>query len=218
MNDISDLASLGFEDLAQADLFDLVSGEAVKDEGEDDSVSRSSSPVSVMLGQEQSYTHITLINGEQICLRDEEESSLEWRTTSPDWDESPETTPDTMDLNSILQAGVVERVSSTVSGMDDLDWDQTVSSSMSQVRPRHTILASQLPLPVPARLRHNNTAVVINNADSPSNNNNNNSLLRSALIGKQSTNESILLSSTSGELSPHRTVLATVKVLMKLIY
>ena len=134
MNDISDLASLGFEDLAQADLLHLVTSSSLKTELEVDTVnmdtvSRSSSPVTVMsIDQEPAFTHITLINGEQICLRDSEEDG-QWRTTSPDsWDisESPDSSPDTMDLNSILQAGVVERVTSTVSdidALDDLDWD-----------------------------------------------------------------------------------------------
>ena len=223
MNDISDLASLNFEDLAQADLFDLVTSSTsqLKEEVEaedEDLTSRSSSPV---FDQEQSYTHITLINGEQICLRDEMEDA--------DWTGSSLVT-DSMDLNSILQAGVVERVSSTVSNMDDLDdldWDpEEVSSSSSLsassspstlVRPRHTILASQLPLPVPARLRTGPGTVVISSSNlvsrTETSSNNNNSLLRSALIGKQSattTNGSVLLSSTD---SPQpRTVLATVKV------
>merc|ERR1719367_2353905 len=181
--------------------------------------SRTSSPV---FDQEQSYTHITLINGEQICLRDEMDDE-DWGTGGSSL------VTDSMDLNSILQAGVVERVSSTVSNMDDLDdldWDpEEVSSSSSQsassspstlVRPRHTILASQLPLPVPARLRTGPGTVVISSSSlvsrTETSSNNNNSLLRSALIGKQSattSNGSVLLSSTD---SPQpRTVLATVK-------
>ncbi len=42
MNDISDLASLGFEDLAQADLFDLVTSTKEEPEDGDDAMSRSS--------------------------------------------------------------------------------------------------------------------------------------------------------------------------------
>ena len=227
MNDISDLASLNFEDLAQADLFDLVTSSTsqLKEEVEpedEDMTSRTSSPV---FDQEQSYTHITLINGEQICLRDEMDDE-DWGTGGSSL------VTDSMDLNSILQAGVVERVTSTVSNMDDLDdldWDpEEVSSSSSLlsasstsqttvIRPRHTILASQLPLPVPARLRSGPGTVVISSSSlvsrTETSSNNNNSLLRSALIGKQSatsTNGSVLLSSAD---SPQpRTVLATVKV------
>merc|ERR1719499_2678671 len=126
-----------------------------------------------------------------------------------------------MDLNSILQAGVVERVRTTVSdidSLDDLDWDpeETVSSSRSpvirqrQVQQPHTILASQLPLPVPARLHRAatvNTVVLSSNLVTESHNNNN-SLLRSALIGKQS---SALLSSTGDTNQQTKAVLATVK-------
>ena len=227
MNDISDLASLNFEDLAQADLFDLVtSSSGLKQCGETDTVShdeemedmsRSPSPVTVF-DQEQSYTHITLINGEQICLRDESHSDTDWSdaTVSGSGQE-----PDSMDLNSILQAGVVERVTTTVSdidSLDDLDWDpeETVSSTKTPViRQRqqpHTILASQLPLPVPARLHRAatvNTVVLSSNLVTESHNNNN-SLLRSALIGKQSS--AALLSSTGDNHQPTKAVLATVKV------
>ena len=120
-----------------------------------------------------------------------------------------------MDLNSILQAGVVERVTSTVSDMDDLDWESVSSSGpvrQTSSSAHRTILASQLPLPVPARLRHNALVISSSHIDTAAANNNN-SLLRSALIGKQSANGSLLLSSSaSGEQYPHKTVLATVKV------
>ena len=231
MNDISELASLNFEDLAQADLFDLVtssSASQLRDCSEhepdpDEDMSRTSSPVA--FDQEESYTHITLINGEQICLREESET---------DWSDSTGADTMTMDLNSVLQAGVVESVTSTVSNMedlDDLDWDpedtsRDVSSTshvprsqQTVIKPRHThtILASQLPLPVPARLHRTGhtghpTAVVISSSlvtQETSSNNNNNSLLKAALIGKQSSNGSTLL---SGESQQAKTVLATVKV------
>ena len=74
MNDISDLASLNFEDLAQADLFDLVTSSSKEEAGleEEDEEMRSRSCSPAWPGQEQRYTSITLINGEQICLRDTE--------------------------------------------------------------------------------------------------------------------------------------------------
>ena len=232
MNDISDLASLGFEDLAQADLFDLVTSTKEEPEDGDEAMSRSSvSPEPEMFSEPEPYTSITLINGEQICLRDTGGGG-------EDWCGGDSVTSDTLDLNYILAAGVVERVSSSSNLMDDLDWDpEEVSSSTGSltvtpvpvtggqstiIRPRHTILASQLPLPVPARLRPSGpvkSAVVISSSSlvtSDSVNvasNNNNSLLRSALIGKQaamvSANGSVLI---SGDTQTARTVLATVKV------
>lgn len=236
MNDISDLASLGFEDLAQADLFDLVTSTKEEPEDGDEAMSRSSvSPEPEMFSgsEPEPYTHITLINGEQICLRDTEGGG-------EDWCGGDSVTSDTLDLNYILAAGVVERVSSSSNTdlMDDLDWDpEEVSSSTGSltvtpvpvtggqstiIRPRHTILASQLPLPVPARLRAGpgavkNTVVISSSSlvSSDTSNvasNNNNSLLRSALIGKQtamvSANGSVLI---SGDTQTARTVLATVK-------
>merc|ERR550517_2304207 len=123
-----------------------------------------------------------------------------------------------MDLNSILQAGVVERVapaspgvSSTSPDLHVLDWrldkEQPLSRPTSTLiavdsptlslgrpglasRPRATILASQLPLPVPSnsRLLDRRPAVIISSSSiqlpADSANNNNNSLLRSALTGK----------------------------------
>ena len=233
MNDISDLASLGFEDLAQADLFDLVTSTKEEPEDGDEAMSRSSvSPEPEMFSEPEPYTSITLINGEQICLRDTGGGGEDWCGGGDS------VTSDTLDLNYILAAGVVERVSSSSNLMDDLDWDpEEVSSSTGSltvtpvpvtggqstiIRPRHTILASQLPLPVPARLRPSGpvkSAVVISSSSlvtSDSVNvasNNNNSLLRSALIGKQaamvSANGSVLI---SGDTQTARTVLATVKV------
>ena len=234
MNDISDLASLGFEDLAQADLFDLVTSTKEEPEDGDEAMSRSSvSPEPEMFTEPEPYTSITLINGEQICLRDTGGGGEDWCGGGGD-----SVSSDTLDLNYILAAGVVERVSSSSNLMDDLDWDpEEVSSSTGSltvtpvpvtggqstiIRPRHTILASQLPLPVPARLRPSGpvkSAVVISSSSlvtSDSVNvasNNNNSLLRSALIGKQaamvSANGSLLI---SGDTQTARTVLATVKV------
>ena len=73
MTDISDLAGLNFEDLAQADLFDLVrrggAGSPGSPHSEVEESSRSSSPS--CLDAQESYTHITLINGERICLKEE---------------------------------------------------------------------------------------------------------------------------------------------------
>jgi hypothetical protein len=207
MTDISDLAGLTFEDLAQADLFDLVRrGGASSSPGspagsEVGESSRSSSPS--CLDVQESYTHITLINGEQICLRDEED----------DWSGRGEAGGmdggDSMDLNSILQAGVVERVASPGASWSQpdlhlLDWrpgetalhlhrsapaPRPDTRPTLASRPRATILASQLPLPVPSnsRLLDRRPAVIISSsslqlpADSL---NNNNSLLRSALQGK----------------------------------
>ena len=230
MNDISDLASLNFEDLAQADLFDLVScssdssslvkNEVMDNDGEE--MSRSPSPA--VFDSEESYTHITLINGEKICLR--EGGDTDWGDTSQDC----------MDLNSILQAGVLERVApasgvSTTSDSDlmhEMEWDadeEPVSSSLIKVpsthqtiiKPRHTILASQLPSPVPAtrlvttdKKNLKNTLTVISSTSLMTETaNNNNSLLRSALIGKQG-GQGVILSGTEAQQA--RAVLATVKV------
>jgi len=206
MTDISDLAGLNFEDLAQADLFDLVrrggAGSPGSPHSEVEESSRSSSPS--CLDAQESYTHITLINGEQICLRDEDEG--DW--CGSDGGEAA----DSMDLNSILQAGVVERVapaspgvSSTSPDLHVLDWrvgkepatlatrpllaaDSPLRATLAS-RPRTTILASQLPLPVPthSRLLDRRPAVIISSSSllpTDSANNNNNSLLRSALQGK----------------------------------
>ena len=211
MADISDLAGLNMEDLAQADLFDLVRrgglGSPGSPRSEVEESSRSSSPS--CLDAQESYTHITLINGEQICLRDEEEG---WGG-SEGGDGG-----DSMDLNSILQAGVVERVapaspgvSSTSGDLHLLDWrlereqpstqsrptlitvdSPTLSALRPSLasRPRTTILASQLPLPVPSnsRLLDRRPAVIISSSSltnlSGDAANNNNSLLRSALQGK----------------------------------
>ena len=226
MTDISDLASLNFEDLAQADLFDLVRqhgmGGPPSPGSEVGESSRSSSPS--CLDTQESYTHITLINGEQICLRDEEEGG-EWGGSEGGSE------GDSMDLNSILQAGVVERVapaspggvSSTSRDLHVLDWRLgkdfptkptviTVESPSLSLhhrpslasRPR-TILASQLPLPVPSnsRLLDRRPAVIISSSSLQVGTgqdaaNNNNSLLRSALTGKGG---SLLLKKTdsSGE-------------------
>ena len=239
MNDISDLASLGFEDLAQADLFDLVTSTKEEPEDGDEAMSRSSlspEPEMFTVSEPEPYTHITLINGEQICLRDTGGGA-------EDWCGGGDTATDTLDLNYILAAGVVERVSSTSNTdlMDDLDWDpEEVTSSTGSlsvtpvpvaggqstiIRPRHTILASQLPLPVPAtRLKVgpgvvkntvviSSSSLVTSDSVNVASNNNNNSLLRSALIGKQagavSANGSLLI---SGDTQTARTVLATVKV------
>ena len=233
MNDISDLASLNFEDLAQADLFDLVScssdtsslvkNEVIDHEGEE--MSRSPSPA--VFDSEESYTHITLINGEKICLREGGDS---------DWGD---TSQDCMDLNSILQAVVLERVApasgvSTTSDSDllhEMEWEAedepaTVSTTLIKVpsthqtiiKPRHTILASQLPSPVPAtrlvttdKKNVKNTLTVISSTNLMTETaNNNNSLLRSALIGKQGGQHGVILSGGDGQQA--RAVLATVKV------
>lgn len=212
MTDISDLAGLDFEDLAQADLFDLVRrgemGSPPSPQSEVEESSRSSSPS--CLDVQESYTHITLINGEQICLRDIQEYREDWGGSEGG---------DSMDLNSILQAGVVERVapaspgvSSTSPDLHVLDWrpdkdrdtvlprhsstllslDSPVLSSLrtnTKAMPRATILASQLPLPVPSnsRLLDRRPAVIISSSNlqlQPDSANNNNSLLRSALTSK----------------------------------
>jgi len=219
MTDMSDLANLNFEDLAQADLFDLVRrgemGSPPSPQSEVEESSRSSSPS--CLDVQESYTHITLINGEQICLRDVQEYREDWGGSEGS---------DSMDLNSILQAGVVERVapaspgvSSTSPDLHVLDWrpdkerdsnsstpssrhsssspsllslDSPVLSSLrtsTKTVPRATILASQLPLPVPSnsRLLDRRPAVIISSSNlqlQPDSANNNNSLLRSALTSK----------------------------------
>ena len=192
MNDISDLAALCVEDLAQADLFDLVSCGSVSSTecGPGDKVgqmSRSPSPASC-LEQEESFTSITLINGEQICLREGGggEEGLGWGGGTG--------VSDSMDLNSILQAGVVERVA-PVSSTSQLDLELDCSRAGLDRTPR-TILASQLPgavsLAGPGVLRRatpSSTLTVIQTAvqSLPATSdtaNNNNSLLRSALQGK----------------------------------
>lgn len=224
MNDISDLAQLNFEDLAQADLFDLVScssdtSSLVKNEvmePEREEMSRSPSPA--VFAREESYSHITLINGEKICLREGGDS---------DW---CDTSQDCMDLNSILQAGVLERVAGVSSTSDndlllhEMEWDAEeepakVPSQQTIMRPRHTILASQLPSPVPAtriltttdKKNIKNTLTVISSTAlmTESSANNNNSLLRSALIGKQAGQHGVIL--TGSEAQQARAVLATVK-------
>jgi hypothetical protein len=221
MTDISDLADLRFEDLAEADLCDLVRRGG--DEGEHCGRSRSafcsrpSSPPSssscgsssssaassslmlLLQGREaKAYTHITLINGERICLKeeDEDDEGSGGRDEGEDGRYSPDSHSLDMDLNYVLQAGVVERVApafstvtSTLTAMDldstcSLDFDielppSTTSSPAVQlttprqppksqpvarplfrpavkgaiVRPRASILASQLPLPVLASTR-----------------------------------------------------------------
>ena len=228
MNDISDLAhTLNFEDLAQADLFDLVScssdsSSLVKNEvmePEREEMSRSPSPA--VFAREESYTHITLINGEKICLREGGDS---------DW---CDTSQDCMDLNSILQAGVLERVAGVSSTSDndllhEMDWEAEeepakVPSQQTIIKPRHTILASQLPSPVPAtrlltttdKKNMKNTLTVISSTAlmTESSANNNNSLLRSALIGKQAGQHGVIL--TGSEAQQARAVLATVKVRLR---
>ena len=215
MNDISDLAALCVEDLAQADLFDLVSCGSVSSTecGPGDKVgqmSRSPSPASC-LEQEESFTSITLINGEQICLREGGggEEVLGWGGGTG--------VSDSMDLNSILQAGVVERVA-PVSSTSQLDLELDCSRAGLDRTPR-TILASQLPgavsLAGPGVLRRaspSSTLTVIQTAvqSLPATSdtaNNNNSLLRSALQGKAA-----VLAGEPGELSGRTAVLATVKV------
>jgi len=199
MTDIRDLAGcLTLEDLAQADLFDLMT--CSKEEEEEHVEERSPSP-SCCMDSDDKYTSITLINGEQICLREEGEDDF----CDPGQD---------MDLNSILQAGVVERVAPTTSQhMGDLDWqpggrvnrplllkvDPPVIRPVP--KPRATILASQLPLPVPqSRLAERRRAeikseprtntVIISSSDrglqtnEVTQANNNNSLLRSALTNR----------------------------------
>jgi len=214
MNDISDLADLQFDDLATADLCDLLRFGASVDEVK---AERCSSPL--MMEEEESYTHITLINGERICLKEDLEEE--------DGRFSPDNSQD-MDLNSVLQAGVVERVapasvSSTTDLDGDLDWDilPEVSSRLepelpvkSLIKPRATILASQLPQPVLAtsrilekasslQARQTNTVIIsTSEISSQANNNNtisqnNNSLLRTALTNKGS---SILVS--DGKVGP----------------
>jgi hypothetical protein len=224
MTDISDLADLRFEDLAEADLCDLVR-RGGGDEGEHCGRSRSafcsrpSSPPSSSCGSSSStassslmlllqgreakaYTHITLINGERICLKeeDEDDEGSGGRDEGEDGRYSPDSHSLDMDLNYVLQAGVVERVApafstvtSTLTAMDldstccSLDFDvelpppSTASPAVqltkprqppkpqqqsaaarplfrpavkgSIVRPRASILASQLPLPVLASTR-----------------------------------------------------------------
>lgn len=225
MTDISDLASLNFEDLAQADLFDLVTssngGEAsppsIRRSCSTDSrdyLGRSSSTDSrgylgtrcrSYLDDQESYSHITLINGEQIWMR-EDAGSGEQESADP------------MDLNSILQAGVVERVdpaspgvsSTTNIDLSDLECDMedslvscpplpppVIIKASPPPRPRTTILASQLPLPIPTSTKDiklgvrldasGDSALIISSSDiSTDSANNNNSLLRSALTGKTS--------------------------------
>lgn len=209
MHDILDLADLQFEDIAEADLCDLlrcgVSVDEVKKE-----VKRSNSPF--LMEEEESYTHITLINGERICLK--EDGRME---EDEDSRFSPETNQD-MDLNYVLQAGVVERVDpaeSSVSSSDGLDttldWNVELSTRLepikpvkSYIKPLATILASQLPQPVLASSRisekalsliNRQTNIIITssqlnmkskNDNNNNTNNNNNSLLRSALTGKSS--------------------------------
>lgn len=208
MTDISDLASLNFEDLAQADLFDLVTSST--SEMEDLEEIRSPSPPAVScLDPTERYTSITLINGEQIRLREQAETD----------DYFFETGQDNMDLNSVLQAGVVERVVSSTSSFDTLEWEPeekemtarpsqavlmstvikvdsapAILSTLKPVsRPRATILASQLPLPIPANSRlldrRQNTVIIsssdrIVQASELPQANNNNSLLRSALTNR----------------------------------
>lgn len=247
MTDISDLDCLNFEDLAQADLFDLVSNSSGM-EPEVKGEPRSPSPVSC-LDRVEEYTSITLINGEQICLRDQDE------------DDFCENSQDSMDLNSILQAGVVERVApaspgvSSTSQLDsfgDLDWEPeedrriyrplimstvlkvdtpAILSTLKPVaRPRATILASQLPLPIPASARlldrrgpigRTSNTVIISSSDRTvhaselSQANNNNSLLRSALTnrGVGSQCGQVLLSDLpkQGQQANRRTLLASLK-------
>jgi len=221
MNDISDLADLHFDDLAQADLCDLLpcGSDEVKQE-----VSRSSSPF--LLEETESYTHITLINGERICLKEE-------GLREKDYEEMD------LDLNYVLQAGVVERVAtSSVSSTtnledDDLDWDIEYSPRLeikpikSYVKPRATILASQLPQPVLATSRildkpaslparpvtsqpgRQASTVIISSSQfgSQTANNNNNSLLRSALTGKAS----IIVSESSQASEVRKALLTTVR-------
>jgi hypothetical protein len=221
MTDISDLADLRFEDLAEADLCDLVrrGGDEVEHCGRSRSAfcSRPSSPPSssssssstassslmlLLQGREaKAYTHITLINGERICLKEEDEDD-EGGSGGRDEGEDGRYSPDShsldMDLNYVLQAGVVERVApafstvtSTLTAMDldstccslDFDVELPPPSAASPaallttprqppkpqqsparplfrpavkgaiVRPRASILASQLPLPVLASTR-----------------------------------------------------------------
>jgi hypothetical protein len=222
MTDISDLADLRFEDLAEADLCDLVrrGGEEGEHCGRSRSAfcSRPSSPPSSSCGSSSSstassslmlllqgreakaYTHITLINGERICLKeeDEDDEGSGGRDEGEDGRYSPDSHSLDMDLNYVLQAGVVERVApafstvtSTLTAMDldssccSLDFDVELPPSTSSpavqltthrqppkpqqspaarplfrpavkgaiVRPRASILASQLPLPVLASTR-----------------------------------------------------------------
>jgi len=247
MTDISDLACLNFEDLAQADLFDLVSNSSGM-EPEVKGEPRSPSPVS-SLDRVEEYTSITLINGEQICLRDHEE------------DDFCENSQDSMDLNSILQGGVVERVApashgvsstSQLDSLGELDWEPeedrrihrplimstvlkvdtpAILSTLKPVaRPRATILASQLPLPIPASARlldrripagRTSNTVIISSSDKTvqasevSQANNNNSLLRSALTNRGVGNQGgqVLLSDLpkQGQQANRRTVLASLK-------
>ena len=223
MNDISDLASLNFEDLAQADLFDLVTSSSKEEAGleEEDEEMRSRSCSPAWPGQEQRYTSITLINGEQICLRD-----TETRATTPPAEWGDSCAPDTMDLNSILCGGVVERVTSTVAPAMELpgmagvggagEVSSTVPSSSLPLPPGSikTILASQLPLPVPARLRPSLRSpaprLVISSSSLEAAATNNNSLLRSALTSKQGAGGVVVLE-PERDTEP-RTLLATVKV------
>ena len=183
-------------------------------------MSRSPSPA--VFAREESYTHITLINGEKICLREGGDS---------DW---CDTSQDCMDLNSILQAGVLERVAGVSSTSDndllhEMEWDAEeepakVPSQPTIMKPRHTILASQLPSPVPAtriltttdKKNIKNTLTVISSTAlmTESSANNNNSLLRSALIGKQAGQHGVIL--TGSEAQQARAVLATVKVRLSL--
>ena len=126
MADISDLADLRFEDLAEADLCDLVRCGVSVDEGGEDGGGRLCSPSpppqpcsSLMLllqGREaKAYTHITLINGERICLKEEDEEEGGGGDEEEDGRYSPDSHSLDMDLNYVLQAGVVERVASSSS-------------------------------------------------------------------------------------------------------
>jgi len=239
MTELSELAgSLTFEDLEQADLFDYVVQPFVKQEEGPDSTEvereMSLSPVCCM-DTDDKYTSITLINGEQICLM--EDLQEDWMDPEQD-----------MDLNSVLQAGVVERVAPTTTHQDlgDLQWQPGIqgnkrthidvkvtnsevkastsfatSNSKRSVlmkvdppsvkpvaKPRATILASQLPLPVPScklleRQRKEATTrtntVIISSTEKvvasevAAQANNNNSLLRSALTTSTANGSEIVL-------------------------
>jgi len=256
MTELNELAgSLTFEDLEQADLFDYVVQPYAKlgmePEAPDNGIldDRSPSP-DCLMDTDDKYTSITLINGEQICLREDFRQLQQEDWMDPDQD---------MDLNSVLQAGVVERVapSSTRQHLGDLQWQPGVPGNKRPIietriinselktgnnlvtsvskrsvlmkvdppsvkpfqKPRATILASQLPLPVPScklverrKDLRTNTVIISTNEKvqasevaAQSNNNNNNSLLRSALTTSQANGSEIVL--TTPQSTPKRALI-----------
>ena len=74
MCDIGDLSDLWFEEMIGTDLDDTLDDHVSfhgKDGGLYGGGRRRSSASTLMMDDEVSYTHITLINGERICLKEE---------------------------------------------------------------------------------------------------------------------------------------------------